>query len=119
MDDTITAYVAAWNEPDAGERRRLLEQSLTADAQLLGPNYLCSGTDEIVEQIGRYQVQMPGTRIVPSSGVDAHHDVARYAWRIVDEADTAVMEGLDVVERADDGRLSRVVMFYGPLPAGG
>jgi hypothetical protein len=118
MDETTATYFAAWNEPDAGERRRLLEQSLTADAQLLGPNYLCSGTDEIVEQIGRYQEQMPGTWIVPSSGVDAHHDVARYAWRIVDDEGTAVMEGLDIVERADDGRLSRVVMFYGPLPAG-
>jgi hypothetical protein len=28
-----------------------------------------------------------------------------------------VLEGLDVCELDDDGRLRRVVMFYGPLPA--
>jgi hypothetical protein len=29
------------------------------------------------------------------------------------------MEGLDVGERADDGRLKRILMFHGPLPTAG
>jgi len=29
------------------------------------------------------------------------------------------MEGLDVAERDGDGRLRRIVMFHGPLPAAG
>jgi predicted TIM-barrel enzyme len=28
----------------------------------------------------------PGTKVVPGSGVDAHNNVERYAWKIVDRA---------------------------------
>jgi hypothetical protein len=54
---------------------------------------------------------------MPASGVDAHNGVARYAWRIIDPQGRHVMEGLDVAEHIDDGRLQRILMFHGPLPA--
>lgn len=54
---------------------------------------------------------------VPASGVDARNEVARYAWKIIDAQNRRVMEGLDVAERIDDGRLQRILMFHGPLPA--
>ena len=34
MDRILVDYFAAWNETDAGERERLLEQSLSDDAEL-------------------------------------------------------------------------------------
>ncbi len=70
MDDALTTYFAAWNEPDADQRRRLLERCVTDDAQ-----------------------------------------------RIIDAQNRHVMEGLDVAERIDDGRLQPILMFHGPLPA--
>jgi hypothetical protein len=36
----------------------------------------------------------------------------RCAWKIVDP-----QAGLDVAERIDDGKLRRIIMFHGPLPA--
>jgi hypothetical protein len=39
----------------------------------------------------------------------------RYAWKIVDPEGNDFMGGLDVAERADDGRLKRILMFHGPL----
>jgi len=36
---------------------------------------------------------------------------------IVDAEGRNVMEGIDVAERVDDGRLKRILMFHGPLPA--
>ena len=35
----------------------------------------------------------------------------------VDAEGRNVMEGIDVAERVDDGRLKRILMFHGPLPA--
>jgi hypothetical protein len=119
VDDALAAYFAAWNEPDAGERRRLLERSVTDDAQLLDPTGSWQGIDGLVERIGRYHSAAPGTRVVPASGVDSHSGVARYAWSIVDPRGARIMEGLDVAERIEDGRLRRILMFHGPLPAGG
>jgi hypothetical protein len=37
MDQTLTCYFAAWNETDAGERGRLLQRSLSDDAELVDP----------------------------------------------------------------------------------
>jgi hypothetical protein len=54
--------------------------------------------------------------VLPGSGVDRHNNLERYTWKIVDPSGNQVMEGLDVAERDDSGRLRRVLMFHGPLP---
>ncbi len=116
IDDALSIYFAAWNEPDPDERRRLLARSVTDDAELVDPTGRSQGVDGLAERIGRYQSAAPGTKVVPASGVDAHNDVVRYAWKIVDSQGRDVMEGLDVVKRVDDGRLQRILMFHGSLP---
>jgi hypothetical protein len=116
MDDLLAAYFSAWNEPDADQRTRLLRRSVTDDVELIDPSGRWHGVDGLVDRIGRYHSAAPGTRVVPDSGVDAHNDVARYTWRIVDSHGGQIMEGIDVVERIGDGRLRRILMFHGPLP---
>lgn len=118
MDETIASYFGAWNEQDAERRRLMLENAVTDEVELLDPTGRWKGVDELVERIGRYQSSAPGTEVVPAGGVDAHNNVARYRWRIVDPAGQEFMEGLDVVERADDRRLKRILMFHGPVPQG-
>jgi hypothetical protein len=116
VEEAIATYFAAWNEQDPAERDRMLELSLTNDVELLDPTGRCTGISELSDRIARYQSAAPGTKVVSASGVDAHNDVVRYAWKIVDPQGDEVMEGLDVAERMDDGRLRRILMFHGPLP---
>jgi hypothetical protein len=113
----IDAYFAAWNETAAERRRELLEESISGDAELVDPTGRWSGVDGVMARIARYHDAAPGTSVVPSSGVDAHNDVVRYAWEIVDASGQKLLEGLDVAERAADGRLRRILMFHGPLAA--
>jgi hypothetical protein len=119
MDETLTDYFAAWNETDGGERGRLLQRSLSDDAELVDPTGRWRGVGGFSDRIAQFHAAAPGTKVVPGSGVDAHNDVERYAWTIVDPSGNNVMEGLDVATRDGDGRLRRVVMFHGPLPAAG
>lgn len=116
MDQILTDYFAAWNETDARARRRLLRESLSEGAGLVDPLGRWQGTDGVSERIARYHATAPGTKVVPASGVDAHNNVERYAWRIVDATGNDVMEGLDVTERDDTGCLRRITMFHGSLP---
>jgi hypothetical protein len=116
VDDAIGAYFEAWNETDPGQRRALLEQAVTSDAELVEPSGRWRGIDGLSERIGNYLASAPGTRVVPASGVDAHHDLVRYAWSVVDGDGREIIDGLDVAQRAEDGRLMRVAMFHGPLP---
>jgi hypothetical protein len=118
MDGVLADYFAAWNEVDAGQRGRLLHDSLSDDAELVDPLGRWRGVDGVSDRIARYHSTAPGTKVVPGSGVDAHNDVERYAWKIVDPAGNEVMEGIDVAERDAEGRLRRILMFHGPLPAG-
>jgi len=72
MADAVVTYFAAWNEPDPEQRRRLLELSVTGEAELVDPTGRWQGIDGLVERIGFYQSAAPGTKVVPASGVDAH-----------------------------------------------
>jgi hypothetical protein len=117
VDELIARYFDAWNERDADERRRLLADCLTDDVELVDPVGRARGHGGLSARIGQYHVDAPDTEVVPASGVDAHNDVVRYAWKIVGTEGNVVMEGLDVAQRADDGRLARILMFHGPLPA--
>jgi hypothetical protein len=119
VDEVLSDYFAAWNEADEEERRRLLGGSITDEAQLLDSTGDWRGVDGFAERISRYHALAPGTKVLPASGVDAFDQVGRYAWKIIDPEGQKVLEGLDVVELADDGRLRRVFMFHGPLPPDG
>jgi hypothetical protein len=116
MDRTLTDYFAAWNEPDSEKRAGLLEASITERAELVDPTGRWSGVDGLSERIANYHASAPGTKVVPGSGVDSHNGIERYGWLIVDQDGNEIMEGIDVAERLDDGRLSRILMFHGPLP---
>jgi hypothetical protein len=116
VDAVIGNYFRAWNEVDPEQRRFLLERSVTSDVELVDPTGRWQGVEGLSERICNYLSSAPGTRVVPSSDVDAHHDLARYSWSVVDDGGE-IIEGLDVVERAGDGRLKRISMFHGPLPS--
>jgi hypothetical protein len=51
-----------------------------------------------------------------TSGLDEHNGVVRYAWTITGPGGEMILEGMDVIERAEDGRIQTVVMFFGELP---
>jgi hypothetical protein len=110
----ISAYFQAWNEPNVERRRALLARSVTPEVELIHPTFGRSrGIDALVEHIASYQEAMPGTEIVLTSGIDAHNQIARYTWQVVDAQGATVLAGLDVVEIAADGRLERILLFHG------
>ena len=116
--EVVDAYDRAWRETDSGERRRLLERSLTDDAELVSPQGRWAGREAVAEWIGGFGERLPGARVEVSSGVDAHNGFVRYAWTITGADELPLLEGVDVCELGDDGRLRRVVMFFGTLPPG-
>jgi hypothetical protein len=117
MGSVLTDYFSAWNETDAGKRERLLQRALSAGAELIDPLGRWQGVAGISERIARYHESAPATKVVPGSGVDAHNDVERYAWKIVDPDGNDLMHGLDVTQRDSAGRLHRITMFHGLLAA--
>ena len=48
--------------------------------------------------------------------MDHHHDKVRFGWALLDAAGAVLIEGIDFGEVAEDGRLQKIVGFFGPLP---
>lgn len=115
MDPIITMYDQAWNVPDGEERRRLLEGAVTDNCELIEPRGRFTGREAIFERISGFASRFPGARVDITTNVDEHNGLARYEWTITDRDGALVLDGLDVVERAEDGKIRRVIMFFGAL----
>jgi hypothetical protein len=110
--ETITTYIAAWNEPDADRRRALVGQAFADDATYVDPMMSGAGTDEIAGMIGAAQQQFPGHHFVLAAGPDAVGEHVRFVWRLEPVAGGDVVAiGHDFATVRGDGRLGDVVGF--------
>jgi hypothetical protein len=112
----IDTYLTAYGNPDGASRRAQLASAWAADGRLIDPPLEGAGIDGIDQMMAAVQGQFPGHTFRRTSGLDAHHGVARYSWALIAADGSASLEGLDVAEFDDHGRLTRVVGFMGPLP---
>ena len=121
-EDAFLAYAEAWNTPDAAKRRELLDIGLADDCSYTDPAYEVRGKEELSDHIGRsmsgeaHDGAGAGAWIPISSGVDEHHGVFRFSWVLVDPQGQPLLEGMDFVELAADGRLQRITGFFGAFP---
>jgi hypothetical protein len=115
----VDDYMRAWQEPEPAARRALLEQCWAADGVYSDPMVQVTGRDGLADHIGGFQAAQPGARIELASGVDEHDGQLRFAWRMRAADGAVALEGTDFGELDGEGRLRRIVGFFGPLPAGG
>jgi len=113
----VRDYEALWAQPDERRRAKLIAACLVDNAEIEGPGYVLRGVRAISDEAARFMRAEPGARALMASGIDAHGRWARFAVKVVDAAGAVRAEGLDVVEFAADGRIARVITFWGALPS--
>jgi hypothetical protein len=69
-----------------------------------------------VHQPREVQAGRPGARLELMSGVDLHHHVVRFLWRLVGADGRGGERSIDVGEVDADGRLTKIVGFFGEPP---
>ena len=114
--ELIQAYMAAWNEPDEAKRRAVLDQAWADDATYTDPMSHAAGRDALIDLISQFQKQMPGSSIAQTSGIDEHHGRLRFAWKMQGQDGSTRMEGIDIGQLMEDGRIQSIVGFFGPPP---
>jgi SnoaL-like domain len=112
----VLAYVAAWNEPDAAVRLEILERCWADGGAYVDPTVELRGRSALCEHISKVQAGRPGARIEMMSGVDLHHHVVRFLWRLAHADGRAGETSIDVGEVDGDGRLTKIVGFFGEAP---
>jgi SnoaL-like protein len=114
IDATVAAYAAAWNEPDEAARRHLLETAWAATGAYTDPTAHVEGREALVQHITGFLKSSPGARIVATSRTDSHHGALRFSWRLI-RADGTTIDGMDFGQLDGEGRLTRIVGFFGPF----
>ncbi|MEO8039071.1 MAG: nuclear transport factor 2 family protein [Betaproteobacteria bacterium] len=117
LEKLIDRYCAAWSERDAVRRAAMLVEVLSEGATYTDPRARATDVDALVAHIGRMQEARPGARVLRISAVDIHHDLARFGWCVELADQTRLPEGVDFIEIGRDGRIARIVGFFGPLTA--
>jgi hypothetical protein len=117
-EELIEEYQASLIEPDEAHRMRILEQVWTDDCEVVLPEGHLIGREAINRHISNVQRSFSGSTPILFGAFDAHHAFMRFEWHVVDPSGEVVALGVNIGERAADGRLKRVILFRGFRPPG-
>jgi hypothetical protein len=112
----VTRYMAAWNEREAAARDTLLQQCWSDGGVYVDPNVSLTGREALGSHIAKVRASRPGARLEFMSGIDVHHNVVRFLWRLARADGTCGDTSIDFGEVGPDGRLVKIVGFFGAPP---
>ncbi|MFI2039007.1 MULTISPECIES: nuclear transport factor 2 family protein [Streptomyces] len=114
----VARYFEAWNADGEEDRTRAVTAAWAADGGYTDPLADVRGHEDIAALITAARKQFPGLAFRPSTAVDGHHDTARFAWELVDEAGGgAPVAGFDVITLDAQDRIRSVYGFLDRVPA--
>jgi SnoaL-like domain len=115
--EAVHAYGAVWSERDPERRSRLLSACWTDESEIIGPGYYFKGTREVLDEIERFHREQPETTAVRTSDIDQHGRWIRFTVAVLGPHGAVLNEGWDVIELRADGKIARVITFWGRLSA--
>lgn len=116
IPESFVHMLAAWNEKDPKKVRKHLERAVAKDVEFVDPNYAIEGIPAFVEMVKEFRAKFPNAECMRTSGIDLHHDRARYSWTVVIDEKNRI-DGFDAVQISKkSGKVKRIDGFFGPLP---
>src|SRR5690349_20080473 len=113
------AYVAAWQEPDAAARARLIEACFAAEGRIVTPGTVIRGHAGLGKAIADLFADPRGLSARLTSAIDAQGPMFRFRSVVEDREGRVVFDGFDAAEVVADGRITVLLAFGGAPPAPG
>lgn len=117
-EELIATYERAINETDSDRQQEAARRALAEDLQFVGPQAgEVTGREAFVDTIRALREQAPSddVRIRRTTEIDEHHGWLRFGWEFVDQSGEAFAHGTDVAKVGSDGKLAKIVVFFGDL----
>jgi uncharacterized protein YndB with AHSA1/START domain len=112
--ERVDAFLRAWGEPDAAERRALLRSCAAEGIAFRDAFSATEGIEELLANLEAVRMHMPGMSLARAGDVRLAHGTALVAWTARREGGEEAGRGENVVDFDADGRIARVVGFWGP-----
>ena len=116
IEQAVLAYVAAFNENDEAEQRRLIESCFAENGTITADHEHMPNREAVLAHIAAFRRRCPQDRGILTSGIDQHHNWFRFTAHAVRPDGTIYSPALDVGEVGADGRIVRIISFQSPLP---
>lgn len=112
--ECLNKMLAAWNSNDAHEIEQLAREALEHNVHFADPTHNIVGREAFVDMVHRTHERMPGAVYSRASRIDRQNNFCRYHWAIHLD-DKLLLEGFDVTEINDAGKVVKVLGFFGAL----
>ena len=109
----VDAFFAVWSEKDDARRRTALSTIATDDVSFADAFSCTAGIDDLVAHLAAAQLHMPGLVLERSGDVRHCQGTAVADWVAKGPDGAPRGRGTNVFELAADGRIARVVGFWG------
>ena len=117
-ETAVARYFEAWNAGGQDALAKAVAAAWTTDGSYTDPLADVRGHEQIAALIAAAQEQFPGFAFRRLGAVDGHHDVVRFGWELVSEADgSAPVAGFDVITLDGEDRIRSVYGFLDRVPA--
>jgi len=117
-ETAVARYFEAWNAGGQDALAKAVAAAWTTDGRYCDPLADVRGHEQIAALIAAAQEQFPGFAFRRLGAVDGHHDVVRFGWELVSEADgSAPVAGFDVITLDGEDRIRSVYGFLDRVPA--
>jgi uncharacterized protein YndB with AHSA1/START domain len=109
----VDAFLAAWSEKDEARRRAALAAVATEDVTFADAFSCTAGIDDLVAHLAAAQFHMPGVVLERTGDVRQCQGTAIVEWAAKGPDGAPRGGGTNVFDLAPDGRIARVVGFWG------
>ncbi len=115
LKERVAAWMAAWNQGEETERRRLIQFAWVEDGRYVDPFVDVTGTEQIAATLGELMALFPGHKVQRTSGIERHFDQIRFAWELIGPENDVVSDGVDIARVDTDCRFIHLTGFAGTI----
>jgi hypothetical protein len=109
-------FVAAWQEPDAATRSRLIDACFAAEGRIVSPGTVMRGRAALAAAMQDFFADPRGLSARLVSAIDAQGAIFRFHSVVEDRDGRVVFNGFDAAEVDADGRITVLLTFGGASP---
>lgn len=110
----LKTMMEIWNTPDPDKRRELAAAALEHNVHFVDPRHNIIGREPFLDMVTETRAAFPGAAYRRNSAIETQNNFCRYHWAI-DVDGKRAMDGLDVTEVNDAGKVVKVIGFFGRL----